>query len=126
MKRKRLLARTQLFAEYKSGKAIRFIRSFKLRPGQLVYLICRVSNCQRRRNRDDQEANLHEAVEATGAIVVDLYRIVISGRNPYWLRQAAHEAREAGATVMLAETTDRFIRNRYFHSKKSFFTGFQA
>jgi hypothetical protein len=40
----------------------------------------------------------------------------ISGFDPYWLLQAARKARQAGATVLLAETTDRFFRNPLFNS----------
>jgi hypothetical protein len=103
---------------FKAGKASRFIRLFDLKPGDRVYLVLRVSNCERERNLIDQEVNLRRLVEAVGAIVVGVYRISISGRDPYWLGYAARQAQKLGATVLLAESTDRFIRNRYYHSSK--------
>jgi hypothetical protein len=122
----KLLARNLLFAEYSAGNASKYIRRFNLKPGDRVYLILRVSNCERRSNLKYQEEHLRKVVEDAGAIVVGVARIVISGRDPFWLWRKAQKAKVCGATVMLAYATDRFIRNRYFHAKKKYFAGFQA
>jgi hypothetical protein len=122
----KLLARDFLFSEYSAGKVRKYIRPFNLQPGDRVYLVLRVSNCERRSNLKYQEDHLRKVVAAAGAVVVGVCRIVISGRNPSWLWRKAHKAKVCGATVMLAYATDRFIRNRYFHAAKKYFAGFQA
>jgi hypothetical protein len=122
----KLLARDLIFSEYGSGKASRYIRRFNLKPGDRVYLILRVSNRERKGNLAKQEARLRQIVAEAGAVVVGVGRIVISGFYPFWLWRKAQKAKVCGATVMLAATTDRFIRNLYFRSSKPYFVKFQA
>lgn len=52
-----------------------------------------------------------------GGIVIAVYMIQTSGQCPEWLYQAACDGLRTGA-ILLAETTDRFIRNSSYHSQK--------
>ena len=115
---RRLSARVAHFdAETKSGTASKRIGPFDgLTSRDEVFLILRVSNRERRANLKDQDANLRDVVSEVGAKIVGQVQKAISGFDPSWLKQVAMEAKAAGATVLLAETADRFIRHRDFHS----------
>jgi hypothetical protein len=60
---------------------------------------------------------LRAAIEAQGGIVVDTISYEGSGCDPIWIGRAAKIAKSKGATL-LAETTDRFVRSPYYHSKR--------
>ncbi|NLF72082.1 MAG: helix-turn-helix domain-containing protein [Candidatus Anammoximicrobium sp.] len=115
--RKRLSAKAWALGT-PAGKASNCIRPIDdLRPGDNVILCCRVSGCtqKRRNNLSDQEANLRQAVEQRGAVVVDVVKYVGSGWDPSWLRKPARQATEAGEKLV-AESTNRFIRHLDYHS----------
>lgn len=101
------------------GTASHHIRHAALSPGDKVILICRVSTCQQDRNGNllDQRVNLQRIAEQAGATVVDVLAVAASGFNPDWLFPATVQAMRTGA-ILLAESTDRFIRNSEFHSAK--------
>jgi hypothetical protein len=113
-----LLLASELFAvECGNEVASDLIRSFdELTPADRVFLLKRVSGRERRANLKDQDANLREVVEPVDTIIVGQYEFVGSGFDPYWVYEAAQQAKAAGATVLLAETTDRLIRHHVFHS----------
>lgn len=97
------------------GDASQFILPFSVRPGQKFVLCCRISNCDPRRNLSGQEANLRHEIESRGGIVVGVVHFEGSGFYPYWLARAAAIAERHDATL-LAESTDRFVRNPGYHS----------
>src|SRR6476469_2019973 len=114
MKRK-LLSHWDYFPKYKPGKARKAIDSFdKLSPQDRVFLIERVSGCERIENLPNQDANLRGVVKRVGAKIVGKFPNKpkhYSGVDPLWLWHATEKAKKVGATVLLAETTDRFIRH---------------
>lgn len=97
----------------------------KSRPGTKVVLFCRVSTRDQNKtgNLRDQELSLRRAAKRLGLVVVDSYHEVTSGwivDLPFGrtgLTWAAEAAKENDA-IVLAESTDRFLRNRKFNSKK--------
>ncbi len=104
------------------GNAAEVIHPFHVEPGDKVVLLCRVSSCQQGKSGNllGQELHLRRAVELRGGVVVGVVKHEWSGRGPEWLGKlaaACNEARRLGATV-LAVSTDRFIRSRYFKSTK--------
>ena len=108
-------------ARLRPGDASSYIS--KLGPqhaGRKVVLVCRVSRRHQsdRGNLKNQEANLRRAAESVGAIVVLVIRYVGSGVNPWWVERAAMFAQQHGA-ILLAESTDRFIRPLDYHSKRN-------
>jgi hypothetical protein len=103
-------------AQFTTGKASRVVRPFEVHPGDRLVLCVRVSNRERRRNLVDAEASLRRAVESAGGIVVGVMPHVGSGTDPFWVGAAALMAKRRRATVLLAESTDRFVRNKYYHS----------
>lgn len=109
MERERVWARRQP----KTGVASNYISRFNLRPGDIVALWCRVSTPwqQRRGHLADQEATLRRAVAAAGAHVAVVVPWEGSGADSTSLAYAAAEAQRHGATVLLAESTDRFVRS---------------
>jgi hypothetical protein len=106
--------------EFKAGKASKYIKhcGTEIRRGDKVILCCRASGRMQNHtgNLADQEANLREQMERLGAIVVGVITHVGSGWEPYWLMRAAALAERHGAKLV-AETTDRFIRNDLYHSR---------
>jgi hypothetical protein len=116
MQRSRGLQRA--FAEeYISGKASKYIRKFKLRPGDRVMILARKSNRETGNNLGDQGENLRRVIEAAGAITAGLYKYRSRGYE-HQVEVAAYQAKQLGATILLAETTDRIVRNSHYHSKK--------
>jgi hypothetical protein len=117
MKRKRQLFRA--FAdEYIAGIAAQYILLFiLLRPGDRVMILARKSGCERGNNLDEQVANLRRIIEAAGAIVVGVYRYTSRGYE-HQVGCAAYRAKQLGATILLAESTDRIVRNLHYHSDK--------
>ena len=116
MKPKLILVRP--FAdEYIGGQAILYILAFCLRPGDRVMILARKSGCERGNNLDDQVENLRRIIEATGAVVVGVYEYTSRGYE-HRVSYAACRAKQLGATILLAETTDRIVRNLHYHSVK--------
>jgi len=69
--KRRLFSHFDFFPNYKPGKTCQVIRSFdQLTKNDSVFLILRVSNCERKRNLKDQEVNLRIAVRRVGAKIV--------------------------------------------------------
>lgn len=106
-----------------SGKASNYIESFNVRPGDKVILLLRVSGREqgRRNNLVGQHKKLEEAVQEAGGIVAGEYAKVGSGHGSGWLiclAEALDMAREKGAGIILAATTDRILRSRHFVSNK--------
>lgn len=106
----------------KLDKASTYIRHAKdeIRPGDKLVLCSRVSHSiqDHTGNLRDQEAGLRKSVEGLRAIVLKVWDHVGSGVNPWWLANAAAIARKQGAKLV-AESTDRFIRNPLYHSSKN-------
>jgi hypothetical protein len=97
------------------------IQSFCVRPGDKVVLWVRVSGrAQRRRgNLKDGESFLRAQVAKCQGGVVAVVTHVGAGWEPACLARlskAAVIARQHGA-ILLAETTDRFVRHPSYHSK---------
>jgi hypothetical protein len=88
----------------------------ELQPGDKVYLITCVSWRDRNNNPADQERSLRRHVEERGAKVVGVIGYTGPRYDPYYLLHSRFMAEAAGAKWLLAETTDRFIRHRDFHS----------
>lgn len=114
----------------RAGIAANYICRFIIRPGNKVVILCRVSSHQQGRtgNLYAQEVKLREAVESCGGVVITVIRHEWSGHGFDWswkLTQAAREADKHGA-ILLAAATNRFIRNRHFHSKSPRFCKAQA
>lgn len=86
--------------------------------GQKVILYCRVSAGDQEDNLDGQELRLRRYLESFEVKIIGIFREVISGyvRNCGRLKTAAKEAKKTGA-VILAESTDRFVRNIDYNSK---------
>jgi hypothetical protein len=113
-----------------AGNARRHIASFQVNPGDRFVLLCRVSSHQqgRRGNLVAQETNLREAVESHGGIVVAVKAYEWSGKGPKWfeyLNEAALSAQRHDA-ILLAATTDRFIRSEWYRSDSERFWRAQA
>ena len=108
--------RDDIEREFKTGKASRVIRPFAIGPKDKILIVGRKSGCEREKNLDDSIANLTQVVESACGTVVDNFRWKGSGWDPDWIAAAVLRARRMGATVLLAETTDRFIRNLHYHS----------
>ncbi len=117
--RRRVSAASRIEVLCTAGTASNYIRDFKLiQRGTKVVLCLRVSGCtqQQNKNLDDSESFLRKELEQIGAIVVGVIRHVGSGWDPEWLLPAVRLGKKHGA-VLLAESTDRFIRNPYYHSR---------
>jgi hypothetical protein len=117
MQKEPFLARTFFERDYITGKASRVIRPFNLKPGTRVLILARKSGRERGNNLCDQEANLREIVDDENAKVVGTFAYKGSGFDPL-VGAAAIRAKRLGADVILAETTDRFVRNHSYHSSK--------
>jgi hypothetical protein len=57
-------------------------------------------------------------VAERGGVVVGVVSYAVSGFDPFWLVEAAELARQHAA-IILAETTDRLVRNHEYHSKEN-------
>lgn len=99
------------------GTARWLISTVNLQPGDAVVLWCRVSHESQTSHLDDQERQLRELVEQHGARTVSAVCHVGPGTDPTPLRSAVAIARRCNA-VVLAESTDRFIRSARFHSTR--------
>ncbi len=103
--------------EYIAGQASRYIRRFKLRPSDRVMILARKSNRECGNKLDNQVENLRRIIVAAGAIVVGVYRYTSHGYE-HQVGCAAYRAKQKAATILLAETTDRIVRNSRYHSVK--------
>ena len=105
-----------------SGKASDYIHHAAevIQPGDKVLLRCRVSGWVQARNQNlaDQETNLRQAATKLGVIVVGVDRHVGSGWDVRSLGKTAIMARQRGATIILAESVDRFVRNPLYAKKR--------
>ena len=105
-----------------AGKASDFIghASDVVRHGDRVVLCCRVSGHVQDRNGNlaDQEANLRTKAERLGAIIAGVDRHVGPGWDASALNATASIAQQCGATIILAETTDRLIRNGLYQKDR--------
>ncbi len=100
------------------GQASDYIESFAIEPDMPVILAVRVSGREQARNGNDegQTAWLQKIVVDNGGIVADIVSHVGSGCDPCWLAMATTLAQEHNA-IILAESTDRLIRDHRYHSK---------
>lgn len=104
---------------YGRGNAGEYIKHIDdLKPGTRVILVCRVSNRERKRNLPDQEAWLRRECQRRGLIVIGVLREKLSGFDPAWIARTAAIAKRCRA-VLLAESTDRFVRSPFFHTAKT-------
>lgn len=80
--------------------------------GQRVFLILRVSTPEQEQNGDlrRQEAAIRARVIIKGDRTVGAFRQVGSGSDLSWLKEAGRMARQAGATMALADTACRVAR----------------
>jgi hypothetical protein len=110
--------RQSALVRVEAGKASKYILAFAIKQGDLVVLACRISEREQRRKKtiDGQLAWLRYVVESRGGIVVDVVKHVGSGTDASWLEEAARLARLHGA-IILAESTDRLRRSRFYHSR---------
>lgn len=117
--RKRVSGRTAWNLRVQAGTASNYIRHFVAEAylGMKVVLCCRVSRRAQNRtgNLANQLANLEFIAASAGCVVVEKFCHVGSGNDPFWLIEVTEFALAHGA-ALLAEATDRFIRNQYYHS----------
>jgi DNA invertase Pin-like site-specific DNA recombinase len=75
---------------------------------------------RQRHNLENQRDGLREEVERRGGIVIAKFREVVSGwdSDRPVLAAAIEKAKESGA-ILLAESADRFIRSKDFHTRKN-------
>lgn len=105
-------------ARFKRGTASNYILSLsEMVQGDRVVICCRVSGRVQKwkRSLDKQERNLRQIVKKRGGIVVGVVSYQGSGIDPSWLLEAARLARKHRA-ILLAESTDRFIRHPSFNT----------
>ncbi len=110
------------------GKASNYITCMGDLDGvHTCFLVCRVSTKQQ-----DHTGNLGGQTDFLSKVacrasweVLEVVRHVGSGIDPHWLQEWAQKAKEKGA-VLLAESTDRFIRHAHFQSSDSVFSDMQA
>jgi len=109
--------RTAVRRRQRPGKASLFIQEFDIQKGDKVVVAVRVSTRQQqhRQNLIDQEMFLRQQVARAGGVVVGVVAKAISGFDPWWLARAAVLAKKHNA-VIVAESTDRFIRHPGYHS----------
>ena len=102
------------------GNAGNYIKHNVIRSGDTVVLACRVSGHTQHRGRNDanQRDGLREKVERLGGEIVGVVCVEAAGFDPCWIRPAVIIARQHGA-IIVAESTDRFVRHPAFHSKKA-------
>lgn len=100
-----------------AGKASSYILPFNIAPGRRVIICLRVSRRAQRcaGNLADQREALRAAVQRAGGRLVGIVLHTGRGTDPGWLAPATNLARLRGA-VLLAESTDRFIRSPDYHS----------
>ncbi len=115
--KKRVSARRWLAA----GKASDYFSHDNIKPGDLVVLACRVSYCVQDHagNLRRQVAHLKKLVKARGGKIIAIFKFVGSGQDPYWLGNAADEALENGAKIVV-ECVNRAIRHPAYHSETNF------
>ena len=98
-----------------AGKASDYIMhaTEEIRPGNRVVLWCRVSGHvqEKNHNLDDSELWLRKRAGEKGAIVVGVDRHTGPGWDAKSLCKVTTMARCLGAKIILAESTDRLIRN---------------
>lgn len=106
----------------------KYIEPLNIQPGDLVYLNCRVSTYSQKSNENpkDQIPGLTAAVEADGGKVVGLLAHQLNGRDLSWLPHVVRKAREAGATIILAEATSRFVRHPNYKANDPRYNQLQA
>lgn len=90
-----------------------------LKSGMRILSVCRVSNRERRRNLQDQEANLRRGAAEFGCSVAGNFSHVGSGNDPWPIGRAVAMAKEFGACALYLETTDRGVRPPAYHSSKN-------
>lgn len=123
-----LTARQWLARRWAAGQASKYIRPFSIKPGDRVVLVVRVSGHSQHKNKnlDDQEAFLRRVVEEAGGVVVGVVRKVISGWvESNWLWRARCLAKRHDA-IILAESTDRFVRHHGYRSNRPTRVNLQA
>ncbi len=103
-----------------AAKASDYILPFNISYGDRVILCVRVSRRAQRcaGNLADQREALRAAVQRAGGVLVGIVLHTGHGADPGWLAPAANPARLRGA-LLLAESTDRFIRSPDYHSADS-------
>lgn len=117
--------RTKLSARPRAeefGKASEYIEPFNLTESDRVFIVCRVSASVqgKTRNPGDQEQALREAVEASGAQVVGVEHHIGTSYEARWMFKIAQHAERVEANVILAESTNRFIRHPSYNSRTNF------
>lgn len=122
---------------FQSGKASRYIKRFHCRPGDKFFVVARKSN--KGHNLDSQFQANASAILAAGGIIVGSLKVSMASaaitdqeratdrtvRSRFeWLcqlTQVSELARASGA-IIIAESTDRFIRNRAYGPTKAMCT----
>ncbi len=104
-----------------AGTASSIIEGFRIREGDKVILVLRVSSCVQHRSKNlrDQERRLRQAVKKAGGVVIGVVhpgKGFGPGYETDWLWKHAIRAQRTGA-ILLAESTSRFVRNRFYHSE---------
>jgi hypothetical protein len=92
-----------------------------LKPDHRVCVFCRVSSCAQNHdgNLSHQACSLRRLVRENGGAVVAVCRHVGSGRlvrENGGIDRAVARAGQYGANVLLADSTDRFVRHYDYHS----------
>nr|WP_044181574.1 hypothetical protein [Pirellula staleyi] len=90
----------------------------KLTKRDRVAIVCRVSLDKQSHCLEEHEGQLAAEVDKAGATFVRVFSRVTSGCHSDWLRNVARKARAAGANVLLARDTSRFVRHPSFHLTK--------
>jgi hypothetical protein len=104
------------------GQASIYIEQFQVRPGDRFVLVLRVSSKKQadRHNLRAQETELREAVGSRGGIVIEVFHYVGQGHGDAWLDFLGGVAQFAlqHDAILLATTTDRFIRHPDYRSNE--------
>jgi hypothetical protein len=104
------------------GTASAVIEPFAVLPGEVVCVVSRVSTYTQDHagNLGDQAADLAGAVYSAGGDLAGVYRHVGSGWDISWIDGAVKLAFERGATILLAASTDRFVRHPAYRSRTNY------
>ncbi|QDV63052.1 hypothetical protein [Crateriforma conspicua] len=123
-KRKNNVVSAKPMLEKRYPKPSKYLEAFNIKPGDKVYLHCRQSTAQQK-SCPDQERDMRKEVEQKGAQVVGCSHMTIgayvgeeaierNNNKPYYLIEFAKvckKARDAGANIILAESTSRILRD---------------
>jgi len=121
-------AYASLTARFDGGIPSSVIERFNISSGDRVSILSRVSTS--RQHGTSQAAHLSDAVERRRGTVLQVHQLRCSGRGEKWFADTLPGivaiAKKLGATILLAASTDRFVRSTHFYPKSSIWNECQA